>query len=1000
MAQKTHYDADLTQRRADECAQQWIEELEEGHVPVPEEAEISCQFLGAAREDGFDVAAKITAKSHLGFRWCFRQGAIAAHETRTMRCDHFWEGGVKAPEYWKHALKAVRLPEVVTESADRFMAIFGFRDVTCRVLGSPHVASIYHDGRFAAGSILKFECGSCPVEYVLCANVRGPTWLCHRGSFQGHTLKTTIPFDVCDLVEKNLETDLWQENLVRPMKRMRGHFHAGGLASALERYRVSYNQLIACAQCKAEQIKARSANTPIDEASAFAFYEPSPWRWADGARQHVSFQWCWSGATCSQYEIVTARLDHVFERRVPFPVVMESDDALRKRLEEVTTVEMTLRRTPCIYLGMEISGGRYEADPGNWPSKCYPSAGKTKATVVYEWQHVRGRGGCVHRTAVDARHILHHDRGVPKSPLTSSAPSGLVFTIEFADALAKAVHESVEFKGLVYEGDRGQPVRTMPNGGIDCQNEPLYWTLPDGRCVCKSLQQMALLRDDELAPQDSHEAYLAVARELGYDALGKPEDDDTFEEFRLDPGTIAERKWAELNWLRPADETAPCWWVANAADAEGETPVKLVCRSLQVLRLELHATRLASSTKLRQEWERRVEGNARAVDVLESNSHLWRHVGGLAPERFRKPTQGELCAAAGAVASLRRLLRRRKEAGQPDDGLETYAEEIIGAVGRLRIVSWEAIQRERFSLTPLGMYNDLCRNAQILLERHTSDAARRQSRLAGFEPDEQPQDEGTQESEEMGEISRPQQPRKRKKDRYGLDLDVFKNISPRKPHHWARAVAQASEIHIDNVRSMLELHYDEIHTTSWLKRHAGSAAKVPARDGKFKVFQSVATLHRSRLNQQLVLPSEIKRILRKPSDEGCWDKLEELRVAVAAELEGSRDFILNSEDEIERLAQAIESCTSELPDQVGKGSTLPEGARVCFDLPASTSELPQNPSREEICAMIRVLPEGAVVRAKTRALRTSEAPSVDEFSKAILKGDSFQVVAREHSFSK
>ena len=123
--------------------------------------------------------------------------------------------------------------------------------------------------------------------------------------------------------------------------------------------------------------------------------------------------------------------------------------------------------------------------------------------------------------------------------------------------------------------------------------------------------------------------------------------------------------------------------------AEGETPVKLVCRSLQVLRLELHATRLASSTKLRQEWERRVEGNARAVDVLESNSHLWRHVGGLAPERFRKPTQGELCAAAGAVASLRRLLRRRKEAGQPDDGLETYAEEIIGAVGMLRIVSWE-----------------------------------------------------------------------------------------------------------------------------------------------------------------------------------------------------------------------------------------------------------------------------------------------------------------------
>ena len=90
------------------------------------------------------------------------------------------------------------------------------------------------------------------------------------------------------------------------------------------------------------------------------------------------------------------------------------------------------------------------------------------------------------------------------------------------------------------------------------------------------------------------------------DALGKLENDEAFEEYRLDPGNVRERRWELLNWQRPADETSPCWWLANpaaakAADEEDQdSPVKLVCRSLQVLRQELRATRCATSLKLRQ----------------------------------------------------------------------------------------------------------------------------------------------------------------------------------------------------------------------------------------------------------------------------------------------------------------------------------------------------------------------------------------------------------------
>ena len=350
-----------------------------------------------------------------------------------------------------------------------------------------------------------------------------------------------------------------------------------------------------------------------------------------------------------------------------------------------------------MYLGIKIERDRYEGDPSKWPR----SSGRTKATIHYEWTNVFLRNGVAYRTVIEVHHLLHHSRGPPKGPLSSTAPSGLVFTIDYAEALGEAVHEGIEFKGIAYESEAPTLLKQLPNGGVDCQDEKVYWTMPDGRCVSYSLRELSYLRDDDLAPQDSHESYLAVAKELGYDALGKPENDEAFEEYRLDPGTVTERRWELINWQRPENETSPCWWVANASDAKAadeeqqEAPVKLVCRSPQVLRLELKAKRCANSTKLRQEWERRLETNARTADVLENNIHLWHHVGGPSPERLRQPTEGDVVAAQSAVNNLRRFLQRREDSGTADDGLEAYAEEICDAVGKIKVVSWEGIHRER-----------------------------------------------------------------------------------------------------------------------------------------------------------------------------------------------------------------------------------------------------------------------------------------------------------------
>ena len=51
-------------------------------------------------------------------------------------------------------------------------------------------------------------------------------------------------------------------------------------------------------------------------------------------------------------------------------------------------------------------------------------------------------------------------------------------------------------------------------------------------------------------------------------------------------------------------------------------------------------------------------------------------------------------------------------------------------------MSWEAIHRERFPLTPAGIYGEICRNAQVLLERHAADSFRRLARLTAAEAEE------------------------------------------------------------------------------------------------------------------------------------------------------------------------------------------------------------------------------------------------------------------------
>ena len=213
-----------------------------------------------------------------------------------------------------------------------------------------------------------------------------------------------------------------------------------------------FDDLVARAHWKAEEI--RVGDGPIDEDLALARYDPNPFNWSGGMRQDANFLWVFPRHETIRKQTVQTRLKHLLatqNRLVNFPYVprADSDENNWKRFKEIAENEMTLRREHCLYLGIRIEGDRYEGDPSKW----HRGAGGTKATVYYEWTNVFVKSGVAYRTGIMVSHLLHHSRGPPKGPLSSTAPPGLVFTVDYAEALGRAVHEDIAFKGIAYESD-------------------------------------------------------------------------------------------------------------------------------------------------------------------------------------------------------------------------------------------------------------------------------------------------------------------------------------------------------------------------------------------------------------------------------------------------------------------------------------------------------------------------------------------------------------------
>ena len=126
------------------------------------------------------------------------------------------------------------------------------------------------------------------------------------------------------------------------------------------------------------------------------------------------------------------------------------------------------------------------------------------------------------------------------------------------------------------------------------------------------------------------------------------------------------------------------------------------------------------------------------------------------------------------------------------------------AVEKLKILSWTDIKQEKFPNTSHMLYEHLVKCAQPHRLRQELEAERRMCRLelvgSGSDTDENSdRDVDTQNRDNASTCISAQ----------GLTLpDDFKSAQTRAPRSWSRVVAQACDIAIDQMRVLLECHYD------------------------------------------------------------------------------------------------------------------------------------------------------------------------------------------------
>ena len=370
-----------------------------------------------------------------------------------------------------------------------------------------------------------------------------------------------------------------------------------------------FSEIVAVATWEAEEHRAVTEHRQPDMRKGLKNFERHPALYPAGTKTRVAALWSWQGVgddTCShsvrssqiQFSNMTDLLHQ--GRNFPLPDALENQKLL-EILEEAASKQASKdgATLPCVYLGAfkgqsdeqsdewTVPRSDFEKDPAKFPAHAKPDGWASHAEVWYEWEHIKrpGQDGKLypHRVCIQADSIAYQKRKVPHNPFSRLAPPRLHFDLSFMQKVAALKDDGIEYRGMALAGSKTDFFLDVPDGGVDIQDTPVYWTLPGGKLVCYSVKKLVGLHQDELQQKLDRSMYDTVADMMGFCFLGML-DRDVVDEFKLSPGTLGGREYAELPkrfGKKPANEMSPCWWAVVTGDLD--KPPRLLCRSLAVL---------------------------------------------------------------------------------------------------------------------------------------------------------------------------------------------------------------------------------------------------------------------------------------------------------------------------------------------------------------------------------------------------------------------------------
>ena len=93
----------------------------------------------------------------------------------------------------------------------------------------------------------------------------------------------------------------------------------------------------------------------------------------------------------------------------------------------------------------------------------------------------------------------------------------------------------------------------------------------------------------------------------------------------------------------------------NPTEPDKTKAPSLLSRSIGLLRVEISESQIASTAKLRKEFEKRNEDNSVACDVLHNHQHLWASVGGPQVDSLFCPSVANLEKAKQCSETLEQM---------------------------------------------------------------------------------------------------------------------------------------------------------------------------------------------------------------------------------------------------------------------------------------------------------------------------------------------------------